>query len=330
MNPAEHLDARSGSEDSSPRQPVFARVQASRTVLDQPGFARRGFADQLSIETPEQVALEFPVAGLGSRFVALLLDHLMVGGGFVGLLLVFAAVAAMGGRHLMESLAGKWFLAGGIFLSFVLFWGYFALFEAFWHGQTPGKRVLRLRVIKDAGRQITFFESLARNLLRVADFMPGFYLAGVVTMLCNQRNKRLGDLAAGTIVVHERSDTQPLLFLGDRHPGVPGSVDRVGSHFAAEHTPGQATQPWQPESPREPLFPAEALARLSAHDLLVIEAFFARALDLPLSTRASLAYRIAGELTAKMQVPTTEGNPERTLEAMAAGLRARRGNFPRA
>src|SRR5207244_5065892 len=74
-----------------------------------------------------------------------------------------------------------------------------------------GKRLLKSRVIKDSGRQITLFEALARNLLRVIDMLPSFYLIGVITMLCNREQKRLGDLVAGTIVVHERSDEQPLM-----------------------------------------------------------------------------------------------------------------------
>ena len=127
-----------------------------------------------------------------------------------------------------------------IFAGFLLVWGYFSLFEAFWRGQTPGKRAMKLRVIKDAGRQITLFESLARNLLRIVDYFPGLYLTGVITMLCNKRSKRLGDLAAGTLVVHERGDEQPLLYTGlsgggaaSKHffiftPGAPGGALLAG------------------------------------------------------------------------------------------------------
>ena len=288
--------------------------------MEQAGFARRSFADQLSIDTPEQVVLEFPVAGIGSRFVAVLLDHLIIFGGFLGLLLLFLAVAAAGGKHMMESLPGKWFLAGMIFLSFLLIWCYFALFEAFWRGQTPGKRVMKLRVIKDAGRQITLFESLARNLLRIVDYLPSLYLAGVITMLCNKRNKRLGDLAAGTMVVHERGEAQPLLYTG----GYAAAIPRNGMLFAPDafsRAAAPALEPWRATPVAEAMFPADAIARLSAHDLMVVEAFFARALDLPLETRAAMAHRILAEMTAKMGVSVPTGNPERALEAMGAGLR---------
>ena len=283
-------------------------------------FERRGFADQLSIETPEQVALEFPVAGIGSRFVALLLDHLIQFGILLVVVLVVIAVMAAAGRHGEETMGGKWFLAGVGFLLFLVFWGYFALFEAFWHGQTPGKRVLKLRVIKDTGRQITLFEALARNLLRPIDYLPSLYLVGVITMLTNKRSKRLGDLAAGTVVVHEQADAQPLLWTG--------TVPHATGLFPPASPGGDTGAAWaRSGSPVEAMFPADAVARLSRNDLVVIDAFFARALDLPLQTRAAMAYRILGELAGRMGVPAPGGNPERAMEALAAQMRSQGRRF---
>src|SRR5579875_1642195 len=275
-------------------------------------FERRGFADQLSIDTPEQVALEFPVAGIGSRFVALLLDHIIQFGTIIVLVLVVTAIMAAGGEHAQDRLAGKWFIAGVTFIFFLIIWGYFALFEAFWHGQTPGKRAMKLRVIKDTGRQITLFEALARNLLRFIDYLPSLYRAGAITMLCNKRSKRLGDLAAGTIVVHERADEQPLLWTGtaQRAPGL-----------FANNSMQSPLDPWRPTSPVDAIFPPDAVARLTQQDLVVIEAFFSRALDLPLETRAAMAYRILAEMSAKMRFAAPEGNPERALESLAVQLR---------
>lgn len=300
----------------------FEGPRLDPSSFEGPRFDRRGFADQLSIETPEQVALEFPVAGLGSRFVALLLDHILQTAGVILLALIVTLVMSAAGDRGMETLAGKWFLAGFFFLLFLLYWGYFSLFEAFWRGQTPGKRVMKLRVIKDAGRQITLFESLARNFLRVVDWLPSLYLAGVVTMLSNKRNKRLGDLAAGTIVVHERADEQPLLHTG----GSVASTSFLSSSSALRqaHAP---VDPWRPAPAVEGLFPPDATARLSPHDLIVIEAFFSRALDLPLETRAAMAYRIVGEMTSRMGVTAPEGNPERALESIAVALRGRGRRF---
>ena len=138
---------------------------------------QRGFADQLNIDTPEQVQLEFAVAGLGSRFVAVLIDHL-IQAGFYFVFVLFGAIVfgAMANRI---NLLGKWILAGFIALNFLLVWGYYTLFEALWHGQTPGKHIMKLRVIKDSGRQITLFEAMSRNLLRIVDYLPSFYLVGV-------------------------------------------------------------------------------------------------------------------------------------------------------
>jgi hypothetical protein len=190
---------------------------------------------------------------------------------------------------------------------FLLYWGYYSLFEAFWNGQTPGKRLLKIRVIKDSGRQITLFEALARNLIRVIDMLPSFYLVGVITMLCNKEQKRLGDLVAGTIVVHERSDEQPLM-----------------SHNSRTFTASLYPQPLEaaPESVSA-MIPADGVARLDAGDLNVIDTFFSRALDLDLDRRAEIAGRVASRMSAKMQVPLPQDvAPERVLESIAHAMRA--------
>jgi uncharacterized RDD family membrane protein YckC len=282
-------------------------------------FERREYSDQLNIETPEQVELEFSIAGLGSRFVAILIDSVLIAGFYLAvflvLALVFSSAMAAGGKAGDElDTAGKWVLAAFIFLNFLLVWGYFALFEGLWRGQTPGKRVMKLRVIKDSGRQITFFEALARNLLRFVDYLPGMYLVGVITMLCNKRNKRLGDLAAGTVVVHERLDEQPLLFQTSTTIVAPVS-------FGPQPFQQEQLAPWAKPAPV--FFPADAVAKLGVQDLLVIETFFARMLDLPLETRAAMAYRIAGQLAAKLGQPLPEGNPERIMESSAFPMRGR-------
>jgi uncharacterized RDD family membrane protein YckC len=163
--------------------------------------------DQLSIDTPEQVALEFPLAGVGSRFLALAIDMLLQ---IAIALLVLAAVA--GAWSLLRPRSGgPWFLAVVIIAGFLLFYGYFAGFEAFWHGQTPGKRLVGLRVLSVTGRPARIDEAILRNLLRVIDQLPGVYAIGIVTMLISSRNQRLGDLAAGTVVVHEKALSAPVM-----------------------------------------------------------------------------------------------------------------------
>jgi uncharacterized RDD family membrane protein YckC len=269
---------------------------------------QRGFADQLNIDTPEQVELEFAVAGIGSRFVAVLLDHL-IQAGFYFVFIIFGAIV-FGAVANRINLLGKWILAAFIGLNFLLIWGYYTLFEAFWRGQTPGKHIMKLRVIKDSGRQITLFEAMSRNLLRIIDYLPAFYLVGVIAMMCTKRHQRLGDLAAGTIVVHERSDEQPLL------------VERGTSIMPAQHAPGYDSLASAAAAQDASSLPADAVARLGADDLLLIESFFARALDLSLATRAEIAARIAAQMAARMNIVAPPGNPERFLEAIAYAMRS--------
>jgi uncharacterized RDD family membrane protein YckC len=269
---------------------------------------QRGFADQLNIDTPEQVELEFAVAGIGSRFVAVLIDHLIQAGFYF--VLIIAGAILFGAIANRINLLGKWILAVFIAVNFLLIWGYYALFEAYWHGQTPGKYIMKLRVIKDSGRQITLFEAMSRNLLRIIDYLPGFYLVGVITMLCTKRHQRLGDLAAGTLVVHERRDEQPLL------------IERGTSIMPAHHAPGYDPLSSAAAAQDAGALPADAVAKLGADDLLLIESFFARALDLSLATRAEIAARISTQMTAKMSIEVPPGNPERFLEAIAYAMRS--------
>lgn len=270
----------------------------------------KGFADQLEIETPEQVLLRFPVAGLGSRFLALLTDsviqYLSVTVVFLLLVLVFSgakrtAVGAISDR------AGMWIVAGIGLVLFLLYWGYYSLFEAYWNGQTPGKKLLKIRVVKDTGRQVTLFESMARNIMRVVDAMPGMYMVGVITMLCNKEHRRLGDLVAGTIVVHERVNDQPMLL-----------------HSSRTFTAGMYA-PMFDEAPRTGglALPADGVARLDAGDLNVIDMFFSRALDLDMAKRAEIAAKLAGRMAEKMRTPVPEGaTAERLLEAIAHAMRS--------
>ena len=287
--------------------------------FEQRGFkeeAYTGQADRHYIDTPEQVELEYSVAGVGSRFVAALLDGLILCAFFLVEILVLVVIGAASSvtpavGKLGEE-AGKWFMAFVIFINFCIMWGYFALFEAYWHGQTPGKRAMKLRVIKDSGRQITLFEALARNLLRVIDWLPSLYLVGVITMLCNKRNQRLGDLVAGTIVVHERLDEPSLLYQTS------ATMAPVG--FATQSV-GQETMLPRGQAVTA-MFPADAVAKLNAQDLMVIETFFARMLDLPMETRAAVAHRMVAQMAAKMGVELPKGNPERALESMAYQMRS--------
>ncbi|HTV14266.1 MAG TPA: RDD family protein [Acidobacteriaceae bacterium] len=273
-------------------------------------------SDQLTIETPEQVAIRFPIAGVGSRFLALLADILIQALAYAIIVLLLALLintllhsgTPVPGNNLSDN-AAKWVIAGIILFVFLIYWGYFTLFEAFWNGQTPGKRFCKLRVIRDSGRQITLFESMTRNLVRVIDWFPGIYAVGVITMLCNKQNKRLGDFAAGTLVIHERAIESPLWS---------GSASRTIT--AAVFAPDPIAPP--PIAPLSVDLPADAVARLTPDDLNVIDHFFVRAIDIDIARREQLADRLARQMTARMGTPMPEGvSPERVLESIARILR---------
>src|SRR5581483_1645716 len=164
--------------------------------------------DRLDIDTPEQISLELPLAGIGSRFLALTLDSLIQVGVLI-VLTIFGWFISMAYTSLSGA-ADKFFseTIGTIVLivvPFCLYWGYFAFFEILWQGRTPGKRVAGIRVIHQTGRPMTAIECIGRNLLRGVDFLPGFYAVGLITMMCNAQNRRLGDFVAGTIVVHDKA-----------------------------------------------------------------------------------------------------------------------------
>ncbi len=147
--------------------------------------------------------MEFSVAGIGSRFLAIALDTAIQTAAGIAILLIFTFVPALSSMVGRE--AGVWGVALMIALLFALMYGYFAVFEVLWNGQTPGKRAAGIRVIKESGRPLSAAESIGRNLLRIIDQLPGFYAIGIVTAMLNSHNKRLGDFVAGSIVVRESS-----------------------------------------------------------------------------------------------------------------------------
>ncbi len=167
------------------------------------GMGGDAFADKLTIQIPEQTLLEFHLAGIGTRFLACFIDTLILTlAAILFVLLTLLSVAAVG---LMIPWGVPWVTAAAVFLWFALYNGYFAFFEAVWNGQTPGKRLMQLRVIQQSGRPVSVFQAIARNLLRVVDQLPFLYGIGCLTVLFNRQNKRLGDFVAGTVVVREKS-----------------------------------------------------------------------------------------------------------------------------
>jgi len=171
-------------------------------------MASTDYRPDFQVVTPERVSLQYDIAGIGSRGAAILVDLLVQSAIsmalymlLLGALLVAAVVDAVGGG---SSTAG-FFVVAAIFVValFVLTMGYNLVFEIIWNGQTPGKRVVGIRVIRENGYPIRPLDAVIRNVVRIVDYLPFVYSVGVFTMLVNGRAKRLGDFAAGTIVVHE-------------------------------------------------------------------------------------------------------------------------------
>ena len=239
--------------------------------------------EKLTIDTPEQIALEFPLAGVGSRFLAIAFDTLLQGAAFAVLGGVALLLRGVSGGQFAGM--GVWGLAILLVIAFAIYSAYFAAFEAVWTGQTPGKRLVGLRVIDVSGRPLSVYAAIIRNLLRLVDQLPGFYAFGIVSVLVTRRQQRIGDLAAGTVVVHER--------LGAR--AAAPQAHQGGARFGAH--------------------------RLSNAEIAVVEGFLRRRGELEEWTRRRTAQSIAARMKQTLQV-TSSDDDERVLEQIAAEYRA--------
>jgi len=176
----------------------------SELVMTKPSFVPASSLDiSLDVETPEQIALSYSIAGIGSRGAAAAIDTLISFTLLVALTAILLIAANhMGPRPTKAPPSSAWVLAFYFIAQFVIMWGYYVIFEGIWDGQTPGKRIMKLRVVRDGGFSVTFGASAVRNLLRVVDAF-GVYLVAIVVALTNRSRKRLGDIVAGTFVVKE-------------------------------------------------------------------------------------------------------------------------------
>jgi uncharacterized RDD family membrane protein YckC len=161
--------------------------------------------ETLDIQTPENVAFGYQVAGIGSRFLATLLDTLLIILLQIAILVARFLIQYSFDRSGLGDQLSPWVIALFGLLAFVFSSGYYVLFEMIWNGQSPGKRWVGLRVIRGDGTPITLSESLVRNLARLVDFLPFAYGIGIISMFLDKQSRRLGDLAAGTVVVHDRA-----------------------------------------------------------------------------------------------------------------------------
>jgi uncharacterized membrane protein SpoIIM required for sporulation/uncharacterized RDD family membrane protein YckC len=181
------------------------------------------YRQHLEIETPEHVVLDLEIAGIGSRTLAAVLDHLILFGAIAALMITFASLGGVGVARFGALLI--------VLASFALTLGYFILFEGLRRGQTPGKRIVGIRVVMDTGHAVTFGAAAARNLLRAADFLPPPYLIGTVLVAFHPRAKRLGDIVAGTIVARDRPHEAPTERRRGETPAAPSMPDLDDRQF---------------------------------------------------------------------------------------------------
>ena len=245
------------------------------------------------LETPENVELHFELAGPGSRFCAICIDTVIIACGIlaIGLLLLLGGVALP--RALFEAdfftdeghLVSSWVVALAMLAIAVVSSSYHLVFELFMHGQTPGKRAMKIRAISDDGSAMIPSQVLVRNVLRTVDFLPVLYTLGGVVSLFSSLHKRIGDLAAGTIVVKE------------------GDPDyRAASDVRYDPTPME---------------PIVSNAELSPEEARLIRNFLSRRDEFLPSARAQLAHQIGSELYRRYG--GTWDDAERYLERLLGG-----------
>jgi uncharacterized RDD family membrane protein YckC len=248
----------------------------------------------LVVETPERVALHFPLASLGNRFLACAIDHLLQGL-VIAMILVLGyhlntTIHALGLRFQDPRFATRgmellgelniWLTGLGILLLFAILFGYFILFETLWSGQTPGKRLLHLRVISGDGRPVTFFAVMTRNLIRLADMVvPPFYSVGLLAVFASRHSQRLGDFVAGTVVIKESPGTAP-------------TFDELFAGALSDPAHGRLVPPVNFTGNVGLVTPAEILA---------VEIFLRRRAQLPESPRQWLAWRVAAPLLERLR-----------------------------
>jgi uncharacterized RDD family membrane protein YckC len=238
------------------------------------------FEDRLTLATPEGVDLELTLAGVGSRFASALIDYL------IQLVILIALALVLGLGVGLKANQSGYAAAIWIVLGFLLFVGYDICFEVLASGRTPGKRLNGLRVVLENGGPVTFPASAVRNVLRIIDLLPGTYLVGIISILVSVRNQRLGDHAAGTLVVRERKalPLEPVLrsYRGDVRA------------------------------------PAWDTSAIGADELTAVRSFLARRDSLTADARAQLAMALASRLRPKLGGGVAQEPPELFLERLAA------------
>jgi uncharacterized RDD family membrane protein YckC len=245
------------------------------------------YEDRVRIATPEGVDVELTLAGIGSRFIAAILDFMLQ----VTFIVAVAVVLDQTGRLEEEADAvGAAIFAIAFFLTFFF---YDVLFEVRSRGRTPGKRWTGLRVVRTGGRPVTFVPSCIRNVLRLVDILPALYAIGMLFIFFTKRNQRLGDVAAGTLVVRDR-------------PGGPREPQRA----SVARAPAVGDAAWD-------------VSAVSVQDLGTVRQFLDRRADLSADSRRELAEELERRLRPLVAGAPERIGPEEFLERLSAAKAAR-------
>jgi uncharacterized RDD family membrane protein YckC len=245
------------------------------------------YEDRVDVATPEGVTLQFTLAGVGSRFAAALIDSAIQFATFLAMTLLATVVPASGPVRAAIVIAG-----------FLVFLAYDILFETLASGRTPGKRWSGLRVVTTDGAPVTFRTSAIRNVLRLVDILPGSYLVGIIAVLASSKNQRLGDMAAGTLVVRERK--------------------------AALESPGPAA-PWSvtPSRAPSPGIDTWDVSGVTAEEVAAVRQFMARRDSLEDQARSRIARELASALWPKVVGPNEPMSAEAFLSDLLAAKASR-------
>jgi uncharacterized membrane protein SpoIIM required for sporulation/uncharacterized RDD family membrane protein YckC len=270
-------------------------------------------AQTVDIETPELVTFSYTIAGIGSRVAAALIDYFLC---LLLLILMFVGFGVLGVGRLISAggtSSEAWALALIVLVQFFVLWGYYVLWEGLADGQTPGKRYMRLRVVSDGGYSVSFAASAIRNLVRIVDMQPIItYGVGITSILTTKQGKRLGDLAAGTLVVREQIVRWEPGSTGIREPEVGKREPRTSER--REQTP--AAEAATTVAPH---------ARLTDDEFAVLERFIERRNSIDPARRDELAARLAERFVGALgDVSRADGRPgDRLFELYADERQAR-------
>jgi uncharacterized RDD family membrane protein YckC len=245
----------------------------------------------LVVPTPERVSFDYQVAGLGTRAIAQILDLLIVGFILVAVFAVALAVSAASGQTATLIL---------LFGSFVVIFGYFWVSESLWSGQTVGKKAFRLRAVGDRGEPLTFGQAGIRNIVRIVDFLPYGYGVGLVVLFANGKGKRLGDLAAGTIVVKDSDHIWPWQLPGGKTPVSPAGVAVPAATAYAAASAAELT-----------------LRRLDPELRRFVSSYARRRPEISLDVRVQLASQVQSSLRTALPDVFAQGGPLAALDRLA-------------